>query len=129
MSKTVLFQTIDVKTVPFGTIQFSISTLFKCQKSSISSNSVRSLILFTHSAFYLRSLILFTHSACEALPLRARVDPGAMAKKEYSEFPTIRLFCVICRTLVGRVLPHGKDSAGAFYSPIRLGKMTDESGV
>ena len=51
-SQTVLFQTIqfrisivfvhtqlDVKTVLFQTIQFSISTQFKCQNSSISSNS------------------------------------------------------------------------------------------
>ena len=47
-SQTVLFQTIQFsistfsmsKTVLFQIIQFSISTQFKCQNSSISSNSV-----------------------------------------------------------------------------------------
>ncbi len=48
IAKTVLFQAIQFsestvlmsKTVPFQTIHFSISTKFKCQNSSISSNSV-----------------------------------------------------------------------------------------
>ena len=56
MSKTVIFQTIQLskqnsyisnnsvlhtKTVPFQMIQVSISMLFKCQNSPISSNSVK----------------------------------------------------------------------------------------
>ena len=42
MSKTVLYQTIQfsIKAVPFQTIQFSISTQYKCQNNFILSNSV-----------------------------------------------------------------------------------------
>ena len=35
-----IYTQLNVKTVLFQTIQFSINTQFKCQKSSISNNSV-----------------------------------------------------------------------------------------
>ena len=66
------------------------------------------------------------------LPLRARVDLGAMAMKGYSTFPkapalqdlTIRFFSVISRTLVvGGGLPLCRGAVSVFYSPSRLGKI------
>ena len=64
-------------------------------------------------------------------PLPARVDLGAIATKGYSAFPklqqywnlTIRLFIVISRTLVGRVLPLRKDAVRVFYSHSLLDNM------
>ena len=61
----------------------------------------------------------------QVLPLRARVDLGAMAMKGYSTFPklqhswnlTIRLFSVISRTLVRGVLPLCRGAVSVFYSP------------
>ena len=53
------------------------------------------------------------------IPFRCRVD-GAI--KGYSAFPTIRLFSVISRTLVGGVLPLCREVVGVFYSPSLLGK-------
>ena len=68
MSKTLLFQTIQ------------FSTHFQCQKQ------------FYFKQFdlaYVHSLVLFDQSIglCQVLPLRARVQQGAMAVKESSSFP------------------------------------------
>ena len=77
------------------------------------------------------------------LPLRVRVNLGAMAMKGYSAFPkalalldlTIRLFSVICRTLInggGGVLPLCRDSVDVLYShptTSQLGKKKDGSEV
>ena len=60
----------------------------------------------------------------QVLPIQARVDLEAMTVKGYSAFPqtpAIRLYSVITRTLIGRVLPLCGDVAGVFCSPIRLG--------
>ena len=55
------------------------------------------------------------------LPLRARVDLGAMASKGYSVFlklmhywSLIILFSVVFRTFVGGILPLCRDSFGIF---------------
>ena len=40
---------------------------------------------------------------------------------------TIKLFSVISRTLVGGVLPLCREAVGVFYSPSRLGKITNTS--
>ena len=65
------------------------------------------------------------------LPLRDRVDLGAMAMKGTLHSPklqhywnlTIRLFSFIFRTHVGGgVLPHCRGAVGVFYSPSRLSK-------
>ena len=70
------------------------------------------------------------------LPLRARVDLGAMAMKRYSAFSkalvllepcTIRLFSVIYRTFVGRVLFLGRDAVDVFCCPSRLGNRLGHS--
>ena len=59
------------------------------------------------------------------LPLRAKVDPGAIVIKGYSAFPkapVIRLFNVIYKTLVGGgFLPLCREAVGVFYSPSRQG--------
>ena len=62
------------------------------------------------------------------LPLRARVDLGAMTTKGTLHFPKlqhnwsliIRLFSVIIRTLIEGVLRHCRDTVGVFYSPSQL---------
>ena len=90
------------KAVPFQTIQFSISTWFKCQNRYISSNIVshKYAILF-----------FFTHRLdpiYQMLPIRARVYLGAMAKRGTQHSPklqyffnsTIRLLSAIFRTFV-----------------------------
>ena len=47
------------------------------------------------------------------LPLRAKVDLGVMAMKEYSAFPkALALFCVISKTFVEEVLPLSRDAVG-----------------
>ena len=65
------------------------------------------------------------------LPLRARVDLGAMATKGYSAFPKAPallephhqiVHCHIQDTRWGGVLPLCREAAGVFYSPSRLGK-------
>ena len=72
------------------------------------------------------------------LPLRGRVDLGAIAMKEYSAFLkaphylslTIRLFNTISWTLVewvGGVLPSCRDAFGIFYKPIYESKYGSES--
>ena len=60
-----VYAQIDDQTVLLLTINFSISTQFKCQK-----------VIFN-------PLI----GPCQVLPLRAKVDLGAMAMKGYSAFP------------------------------------------
>ena len=93
------------KTVLFQTIQLSISTQFIYQTVPFD------------------SLI----EPYKVLPLRARVDLGAMAMNGYSAFTkhyrnlSIRLFSVISRT---HILPLCRDAVGVFYSPSRLGKCT-----
>ena len=65
------------------------------------------------------------------LPLRARVDLGAMAMKGYSAFPKAPallephhqiVYCHIQDTRWGVVLPLCREEVGVFYSPSRLGK-------
>ena len=70
----------------------------------------------------------------QVLPLRARVDLGVSAMKLYSALPkapvllelTIRLFSVISRIFVGRVLPFCREAFGVFNSTSRLGKCQSE---
>ena len=65
------------------------------------------------------------------LPLRARVDLGAMAIKGYFAFPNApvllelhhQMFSVISRILIGGgVLPLCRGAVSVFYSPSQLGK-------
>ena len=71
----------------------------------------------------------------QVLPLRARMDMGAIVIKRYSAFPklqhywslTIRLFSVLSRTLVAGVLLLCKDAVDIFCSPYRLGYSLGES--
>ena len=68
------------------------------------------------------------------LPLRAKVDLGAMAIKEYSDPTkiqhywslTIRLFIVSSRTHRWEVLLLCRGVVDVFYSPNRLGKKDQE---
>ena len=99
---------LNDQTVLLQTIQFAISTRWKCQP-----------VLFDP---WIRPY--------QVLPFRARVDLRAMAMKGTRHSPnfqhywnlTIRLFRVIFWTLVGRVLPHCWDAVGVFYSPSRQGQ-------
>ena len=61
----------------------------------------------------------------QVLPCWARVDLGAMAMKGCSAFPKapasqeppIRLFSVIFRTVIGRIVRLFRGAVGVFYSP------------
>ena len=67
------------------------------------------------------------------LPLRARVDQGAMVMKGYSAFPKApallephhqHCWNLTLRTLVGGgVLPLCRETVGVFYNPSRLGNV------
>ena len=55
------------------------------------------------------------------LPLRARVDLGAMAiKRDTSLHIALALFSVISKAPVGGVLPLSREAVGGFYSESRL---------
>ena len=65
------------------------------------------------------------------LPLRPRVDLGAMAIKGYSAFPKASILLkphhqiVLCHkqdTLLQGILAHCREAVGVFYSLTRLGK-------
>ena len=64
------------------------------------------------------------------LPLQGKVDLGVMTMKRYFAFPkfqyywslTIRLLCVISRTLFGGALPLCRDTVGELYGSSRLGQ-------
>ena len=91
-----------LKKILFQTVQFSISTLF----SSIGQIELN----------------------IDRILSRARVDLGAMSIKEYSAFlkaPALldlhHQFRVISKTLVGGVLPFGRNAVGVFYSLSLLG--------
>ena len=63
------------------------------------------------------------------LPLRARVELGAMAMKGYSAFPKAPapsdfLVSYPGHSLGGGVLPLCREAVGVFYSPSRLGNQT-----
>ena len=82
-----------LKTVPFQTIQFSISTQFKCKYSLIIKNIS---ILRNSQSFILKiqfsismQLALFNPliGPYQVLPFQAKKDQGAMAMKGWSTFP------------------------------------------
>ena len=87
------------KTVPFQTIQFSLSTQFKCKYTFYLSKSfLFQAIQFSQTAlietiqFSINmQLVLFNlwRGPLQVLPLQAIVDLGVMVKKGYSAFPTI----------------------------------------
>ena len=63
------------------------------------------------------------------VPLRARVDMGAMAIKGYSAFPKAPVLlethhqkCDIQYTRLGKSYPLCRGDISVFYSPSRLGK-------
>ena len=127
------------KTVPFLTIQFCISTLFKCKYSLIFRNISIWAIQFSQTVLIQTfqfsisvQIVLFNPQVgpYQVLPFRARVDLGAMAMKgvlhspklqDYSNL-TIRLFSVISRILIGGVvvLPLCREAVGVFYSPSQI---------
>ena len=66
----------------------------------------------------------------QVLPLRVRVNLGAMRMKEDVIFPKDPgPFSVIYRTLVGGVLHLCRDAVGVFYSPCKQGYRTLVGGV
>ena len=81
------------KTVPFQTIQFSISTQFKCKNTVYLSKTflfqaiqfIQIVLIQTIQFSISRQLVLF--NPYQVLPFRARVDLGAMALKRCSAFP------------------------------------------
>ena len=91
--------------------QFCISTQSWCQNFS----SIWSID---------RALIRCYHSGPEWTWERWqwRVTQHSPKLQQYLNL-NIRLFSVISRTLVGGVLPHGRDTVGVFYSPSRLSKV------
>ena len=118
------------KTVPFEIIQLSISTQFKCKYGLIVKNhfyfklfSLPQTINFRISML----LVLFNPQIgpYQVLPLRARVDLGAMAMKGYSAFPKAPALlepspsdCLVSYPghSLGGVLPLCREAVGVFYS-------------
>ena len=73
-------QFLYIQTVLFQTIQFRLSTQFKCQNSSISSNSVQHKYTVQFYLTHRQAPIRYYHS-------RPEWTGGAMAVKGYSAFP------------------------------------------
>ena len=123
----VLFYTqLNVKTVLFQTIQFSISTPLKRQKH---------FHLRRFSWAQVNSLVLFIPQigSYQVLQLWARVDLGAMVMKEYSAFPKVPSLPEPHSQIVHWHIPDPRlsndgvllfcrEAVGVFYSPSRLGK-------
>ncbi len=85
------------KTVPFQTIQFSISTQFKCKYSLIVKNCSISSYLVSSNSYNSNNLVQHKYAVLfnpqigpyQVLPFRARVDLGAMAMKGCFAFPKV----------------------------------------
>ena len=104
---------LNVKTVLFQTIQFSMSTIFKCQYSSISNNSK---VQFS-------SIWRIERTLSEVIWDRWqwRGTSHSLNLQHYWSF-TIRLFSVISRTLIGwEELPLCREAVSVFYSLSWLG--------
>ena len=110
------FQVLNDQTVLVQTVQFSISTQFKCQ----------TVLFGTYIGPY------------QVLLLRARLNLGTMAMKEFSTFPKAPALpephhhfskCHIHDTRWGKVLPLCRDTVGVFCSPSRLGIATTPTSV
>ena len=115
MSKTVLFRAIQFslskqsKTVLFLTTQFSMSTQF----------------LFSSIWPIDRTLISYYHSRPEwSWKWCQWRGTSHSPKLQHYLNLTIRLFSIISRTLIKRVLPLCRKAVGVFYSPIQLGKQS-----
>ena len=84
------------KTVPFQTIQFSISKNFKCKYTVYFSKTFlfqafqfsQTVLIQTIQLIISMQLVLFnpTIGSYQVLPFWARVDQGAIAMKGYSTF-------------------------------------------
>ena len=124
------------KKIPFQTIQFSISTQFKCKYPVyLSKTFLFQAIQFSQTIqFSIRMpLVLFNLSIgpYQVLPFRARVNLGAMAMKGCSAFPKAAASLEPHHQIVwnhiqdtlwdGGVLPLCRTAVGVFYSPSRLG--------
>ena len=115
LNMSFVYTQLNVKTVLFQTIQFSIITQFKCK----------------------RVLVDPYTGPNQELPLRVRVDLGAKAMKGNLASPklphywsfTIGLFNIIPRTLVGGILLFYRDAVGVFCSPKQLGQTFYESSL
>ena len=128
------------KTVPFQTIQFSISTQFKCKYGLIVKNISISAIQCTQIIQFSISmpLLLFIPGSYQVLPFRAGVDLGAMAMKRYSAFPQALaslephhqiVQCHIQDTHWGWVLPLCKGAVCVFYRLTWLCSIYDGRSV
>ena len=126
---------LNVKTVLFQTIQYSIRTQFKCQKQFFFKYITSAWVCCLNFKIFLFQTIQLSISpqfssiwpmnrtlTCVTLP--GRVDLGAMAMKGYSAFPKApallkpyhQIFRVMSRIFVRGVVPLCKDAVGVFYS-------------
>ena len=116
---------VNVKTVLFQIIQFSISMQFKCEKKKKQTKNSK-----VNKARF--SSFEPIDRTCQVLPLRARVNLGTMATKGYSTFPqsfsiagTSPSDCLVSYQgrvfFLGGVLSLCRETVGVFYSPSWLG--------
>ena len=125
-----MFTQLNVKTVLFQTIQFSIYTVCFF---SFTHNLMEKQLILNNSVLRNNSLVLFDPyiGPYQVLPLWFMMDLGAMAMKGYSAFPIAPVLLephyqiVHChiRTLVGEVLPLFREAVGVFYSPSQLADL------
>ena len=137
------------KTVPFWTIQFSISTQFSSiwlidrtlsGATTQARMNLETVAIKGYSAFPKAPALLELHHHMFSVISRTFGGegggsyPSAGKQLEYSTAPanwaiedwslTIRFYSVIIRTLFGRVLPLCRNAVGVFYSPSWLCKVT-----
>ena len=126
------------KTVPFQTIQFSISTQFKSKYTVYLSKTFlfeaiqfsQAVLIQTIQFSISMQIVLFNPKIgpLSGATIPDQSGPGSDAMKGYSAFPKVATLLelhyqiiIIIRTLVGGgVLLFCREAVGVFYSPSRL---------
>ena len=122
---------LNLKTVQFQTIQFSISTqFFVCKQLNLKIVQFQT-IQFSISTQYKYQTVLFAPQIepYQMLQLQARMSLGAMTIKGHVAFPQTptllqshhKICSIISRTHFGWVLPLSRDTGGMFCRPSSLG--------
>ena len=124
------------KTVPFQTIQFSVSTQFKCKYTVYLSKAFlfqaiqfsQTVLIKTIQFSISMQLILFIHRCYHSGPEWTREQwqwrgaPHSPKLQPHCNL-TIRSFSVISGTLIWGVSPLCRGAVGVFYRPSRLNRV------